>query len=281
MSRLGVSATGSNLMNEQRSPVPPIRLSRLCWIGFTTFIIRSYEDIARYFFLTIAPSAVTTALYFVVFGMLIGQRVGSIGGIAYKEYIAPGLIVMPIIANSYSHASLSFCIAKIHKLLDEHLISPLPSWMIVVSYVAGGSIRGILVGVSVGVIVLLFAHTSVQHFLTMIGALLLTSLVSSLAGFINGVFAKTFDQANWIPSFVVTPLTYLGGVFYSVSLLPTWAQNLSRANPIFYMVNLVRYSMLGVSDVHVGLAVTIILLAAVAMFAVATTLMARGTGIRE
>jgi ABC-2 type transport system permease protein len=268
-------------MNGRRPPVPAIRVRRLCWIGFTTFVIRSYEDIVRYFFMTIAPSAVTTALYFVVFGTLIGQRVGSIGGFAYKEYIAPGLIVMPVIANSYSQASLSFVIAKIHKLIDEHLVSPLPSWMIVVSYVTGGSIRGILVGVSVGVVVLLFAHVPVQHFLPMMGALLLTSFVASLAGFINGVFAQTFDQASWVPSFVLTPLTYLGGVFYSLSQLPTWAQRLSHANPVFYVVNLFRYSMLGVSDVHIGIAVSIMLFGAVTLFAAAATLMKHGTGIRE
>jgi ABC-2 type transport system permease protein len=153
--------------------------------------------------------------------------------------------------------------------------------MIVVSYVAGGSLRGILVGVSVGVVVLLFAHSSVEHFLPMIGALLLTSLIAALAGLINGVFAKTFDQATWISSLVLTPLTYLGGVFYSVSLLPGWAQELSRANPIFYLVNLFRFCMLGVSDVHVGIAVSIILGAAVVMFVVATTLMKRGIGIKD
>jgi ABC-2 type transport system permease protein len=129
--------------------------------------------------------------------------------------------------------------------------------------------------------VALFAHVSVQHFLPMLGALLLTSLVASLAGFINGVFAKTFDEANWVPAFVLTPLTYLGGVFYSLSLLPTWAQTLSRANPILYMVNLFRYSMLGVSDVDIGISVAIMLFGAVSMFTVAATLMGRGTGIRE
>jgi ABC-2 type transport system permease protein len=231
--------------------------------------------------MTVAPSAVTTALYFVVFGMLIGPRIGNIGDFTYQEYIAPGLIAMPIIANSYGQASLSFFTAKMHRLLDEHLVSPQPSWMIVVSYVAGGSLRGILVGVSVGVIVLLLAHPSVEHFLPMIGALLLTSLVSSLAGLINGVFAKTFDQATLISSFVLTPLTYLGGVFYSLSLLPAWAQDLSRANPIFYLVNLFRYGMLGISDVHVGIAVSITLVAALAMFVIAAFLIRRGIGFRE
>lgn len=264
-----------------RRPTDTPGSSRLRWIGFTTFVVRSYEDIVRYFYMTVAPSVVTTALYFIVFGILIGPSIGSIGGFTYKEYIAPGLIAMPIIANAYSQASLSFFTAKMHRLLDEHLVSPQPSWMIVVSYVAGGSLRGILVGASVSVVVLLFAQMSVEHFLPMIGALLLTALVSSLAGLINGVFAKTFDQATWISSLVLTPLTYLGGVFYSVSLLPAWAQEVSRANPIFYLVNLFRFCMLGVSDVHVGIAVSVISVAAVAMFFLAATLMKRGVGIRE
>lgn len=265
----------------QRSTVPAIRLGRLCWLGFTTFIVRAYQDIVRYFFMTVAPSAVMTVLYFIVFGVLIGDRIGSVGGFDYKQYIAPGLIMMPIIESSYSHAALSFFTAKFHKLLDEHLISPLPSWMIVISYVAGGAIRGILVGVVVGTIVLLFTQLRVQHFFLMLGALLLTALVSSLAGFTNAVFAKTFDQANWISSFVLTPLTFCGGVFYSLTLLPGWAQGLSLANPIFYMVNLFRHSMLGVSDIHVGIAVSIMLFAAVALFTVAAVLMERGIGIRD
>jgi len=268
-------------MDARCSAVSPIRLSRLCWIGFTTFILRSYEDIIRYFLMTIAPSAVTTALYLIVFGELIGQRIGSVSGVSYEEYIAPGLILMPTIANSYSQAALSFFTAKLHRSIDEHLVSPLPSWMIVVSYMAGGAIRGILVGVLVAGVVLLFAHTYVQHFLVMIGALLLTSLLFSLAGFINGVFARTFDQANWFSSFVLTPLTYCGGVFYSLSILPPWAQRLSLANPVFYTVNLFRYSMLGISDVHVGVAASTMLLSGVALFVVAATLMKRGTGIRE
>jgi ABC-2 type transport system permease protein len=268
-------------MNARRSAAPAIRFGRLCWIGFTTFIVRAYEDIVRYFIMTIAPPAVTTALYFIVFGILIGQRIGSIGGFHYKQYIAPGLILVPIITSSYCQAGFSFVVAKIHRILDEHLVSPQPSWMIVVSYVAGGSIRGILVGMVVGVVALLFTHTYVQHVFVALGALLLTSLVSSLAGFVNAVFAKTLDQVNWVPSFVLTPLTYFGGVFYSLSLLPAWAQKLSLANPIFYMVNLFRYSMLGISDMHVGISVLVMLFVALAMFAVAATLIQRGTGIRE
>jgi ABC-2 type transport system permease protein len=268
-------------MNAVRSAVPSVRLFRLWWIGFTTFVFRAYRDIVRYSILTIAPSAITTALYFIVFGELVGRRIGSMGSVEYKQYIAPGLIMMPVIANSYSQAALSFFTAKFHRLIDEHLVSPLPAWLIVLSYAAGGLIRGILVGVAVGAVALLFTHTQVQHPLLMIGALLLATLVSSLAGFVTAVFAKSFDQINAVLSFVLTPLVYCSGVFYSIAVLPAWAQALSRANPIFYMVELFRFSMLGVSDVHAGIAVSFMLFASLALFVVAAKLIERGIGIRE
>jgi ABC-2 type transport system permease protein len=271
----------SSLMDAHRSATPSAPLGRLCWIGFTTFIIRAYQDIVSNFILTIAPPAITTALYFIVFGTLIGQRIGSIDGLLYEQYIVPGLVVLPIITSSYSQAGLAFVVAKMYRQIDEHLVSPQPSWMIVVSYVAGGSLRGIMVGLTAGIVALLFTRTHLQHAFMTMGALLLISLVSSFAGFLNGLFAKTLDQVNWVPSFVLTPLIYLGGVFYSVSLLPAWAQKLSLANPIFYMVNLFRYSMFGISDVPLGIPVLVMCFAALALLAIAATLMDRGVGIRE
>lgn len=268
-------------MNVHCAAAPGAPPARVCRVGFTTFIVRAYQDIVRYFFLTIAPPAVTTVLYFVVFGALIGHRIGGVGGFSYLQYIAPGLIILPIIMGSYSQAGLSFVVAKIHRIIEEHLVSPQPAWMIVVSYVTGGLIRGILVGTAAAIVTLLFTGVHVQHVFTTVGALLLTALVSSLAGFINGVFAKTLDQVSWVPSLVLTPLTYLGGVFYSLSLLPPWAQNLSLADPISYMVDLFRYGMLGVSEMQVGISVLAMLLAAVAMFGVAVALMQRGVGIRD
>jgi ABC-2 type transport system permease protein len=254
---------------------------RLWWIGFTTFVRRAYQDIVRYFILTVAPPAVTTALYFVVFGELMGRRIGSMGGVEYEQYIAPGLIIMPVIANSYSQAALSFLTAKFHKLLDEHLVSPQPAWMIVASYAAGGLIRGTLVGVTVGAVALLFIHVRIQHFPLMLCALLSASLVSSLAGFINAVFAKSFEQINWVLSFALSPLIYCGGIFYPVALLPGWARALSLANPVFYMVDSFRYGMLGISDMHAGVAVSIMLSASVGLFLLAAALMEHGIGIRE
>jgi ABC-2 type transport system permease protein len=271
----------SNLIDARRVAAPGIPLGRVRRVGFTTFIFRAYEDIVRYFFLTIAPPAVTTTLYLAVFGGLIGRRIGSVGGLHYMQYIAPGLIILPVIMGSYSQAGLSFVVAKIHRIIDEYLVSPQPGWMIVVSYVTGGSIRGILVGAAVAVVVLLITGVHVEHVFMTAGVLLLTSVVAALAGFINGVFASTLDQVSWVPSLLLAPLTYLGGVFYSLSLLPAWAQRLSRADPILYMVDSFRYGMLGVSEVRVGVSVLAMLLAAVALFGVAVTLMQRGVGIRD
>lgn len=271
----------SDPMDTDRSAAPNPRLARLCWIGFTTYLIRSYRDVVDNFVMTIAPPAVTTALYFVVFGTLMGRRIGSMNGLQYEQYIAPGLILLPIITGSYGQAGLGLVVAKLHRHIDEQLVSPQPSWMLVINYVAGGLLRGIIVGVVASIITLLFTRAHVRHVPMVIGVLLLVSLISSLAGFLNGVFATTLDQVTWVPLFVLTPLTYLGGVFYSVSLLPAWAQKLSLADPIFYMVDLFRYSMFGVPDVHSDISVFVMLASAFAMFAAATALMVRGVGIRE
>ena len=230
---------------------------------------------------TIAPPAVTTALYCVVFGKLIGQHIGDVNGLTYAQYIAPGLLMLPIIAGSYLQAGLAFVVAKTYRQIDEQLVSPQPSWMIVVNYVSGGALRGMIVGIVAGIVTLLFTHTSTQHVFMTIAVLLLVSFVSSLAGFMNGVFANSLEQVTWVSSFVLTPLTYLSGVFYSVSMLPPWAQRLSLVDPVFYMVNLLRYSMLGTSDEHLGVSLFVMLFAAFAMFAIAAILIERGFGIRD
>jgi ABC-2 type transport system permease protein len=227
------------------------------------------------------PSAVTATLYFVIFGSLIGRRVGTMGGVDYMQYIAPGLIMMSVITNSYANVVSSFFGAKFGKHLEEMLVSPLPSWIIVTGYAAGGLVRGLLVGVAVTAVSLAFAHLHVHHILIIVAAVVLTSLTFALGGFLNALFAKNFDQVNFIPVFVLTPLTYFGGVFYSVSLLPGWALKLSYANPILYMVNAFRYGFLGTSDVNVGMAFALMIVAVLVMFATAVFLMDRGAGTRE
>jgi ABC-2 type transport system permease protein len=260
---------------------PPIDLRVVRWIGFKTIIIREYGRIVRIWGQTIVPSAVTALLYFVIFGSLIGRRVGQMGGFDYMLYIAPGLIMMAVITNSYANVVSSFFGAKFGKHVEELLVSPLPNWIIVAGYVCGGLVRGLFVGAVVTIVSLFFTQLAIHHVFAIVAAVVLTSIVFALGGFINAVFAKNFDQVNWIPTFVLAPLTYFGGVFYSVSLLPEWAQRLSLANPILYMVNAFRYGFLGVSDVDVRLAFAIMVLSAVVLFAVALYLMNRGTGMRE
>ena len=259
----------------------PMRLGRVRWIGYKTIVQREYQRIVRIWTQTILPSAVTQALYFAIFGGLLGSRVGPMAGFGYMQYIAPGLIMMAININSYSNVVSSFYGAKWGKHVEELLVSPLPSWLIVSGYVTGGLVRGLLVGLAVTGVSLLFTHLHVHHPLIIAGAAILTSMTFALGGFLNALFARNFDQVNIVPTFVLTPLNYFGGVFYSVALLPHWAQAISYFNPILYMINAFRYGFLGVSDVSIGVAFAIMGGAAVALFVVAIVLMERGSGIRE
>jgi ABC-2 type transport system permease protein len=258
-----------------------INLNAVRWVGFKTIVIREYGRIIRIWGQTLVPSAVTSALYFVIFGSLIGQRVGNMDGFSYPQYIAPGLIMMSVITNSYANVVSSFFGAKFGKHIEELLVSPLPNWLIVSGYVTGGVMRGLMVGAVVTVVSVLFTHLHIHNIGMIFAAVLLTSIVFSLGGFINAVLAKNFDQVNWVPSFVLTPLTYLGGIFYSVSLLPEWAQKVSLANPILYMVNAFRHGFLGRSDVDVGLAFAIMIVAALVLFGAALTMLNKGMGVRE
>jgi ABC-2 type transport system permease protein len=251
------------------------------WIGFKTILIREFGRIVRIWGQTVVPPAVTAVLYFIIFGNLIGKRVGEVGGYDYMQFIAPGLIMMAVITNSYGNVVASFFGAKFGKHIEEMLVSPMPNWLIVCGYVAGGITRGVLVGAVVTVVAMFFTHLALAHVFATIAAVLLTSIVFSLGGFINAVFAKNFDQISWFPTFVLTPLTYLGGVFYSISMLPGWARAASHLNPILYMVSAFRYGFLDTSDVDLRLAFAIMIAAAVLMFALAVTFMNRGTGIRE
>jgi ABC-2 type transport system permease protein len=251
------------------------------WIGFKTIIIREFGRITRIWGQTIVPPAVTATLYFIIFGSLIGKRVGQVGGYDYMQFIAPGLIMMTVIQNSYGNVVSSFFGAKFGKHIEELLVSPMPNWLIVLGYVMGGVLRGVLVGSVVTVVALFFTHLAVAHVLAIVSAVLLTSFVFALGGFVNALFAKNFDHISWFPTFVLTPLTYLGGVFYSVTMLPGWAHMVSHANPILYMVSAFRYGFLGISDVDLRVAYAIMLIAAAAMFSLAVGLLNRGTGIRD
>jgi len=268
-------------MSTQALPLSAIRAT-----GFRTIIIREFGRIIRIWGQTLVPSAVTTTLYFVIFGSLVGRRIGVMGGHDYIAYIAPGLIMMAVITNSYGNVVSSFFGAKFGKHIEELLVSPLPNWVIIAGYVCGGLLRGLMVGLVVTVVALIFTwlhshHLQVHNIFVILGAAVLTSVVFSLAGMINAVFAKNFDHVNWIPTFVLTPLTYFGGVFYSVDLLPQWAQTISMANPILHMVNAFRYGFLGTSDVSVPVAFAIMVGCAVVLYVWVLTLLNRGSGIRD
>ena len=251
------------------------------WVGFRTIVIREFSRIMRIWGQTLVPPAITATLYFIIFGSLIGRRIGDMGGFGYMQYIAPGLIMMSVITNSYGNVVSSFFGAKFGRHIEELLVAPLPNWLIVSGYITGGVVRGLLVGLVVTLIALFFTRLHVEHPVIVVGAVLLTAVVFSLMGFVNAVFAKNFDQITFVPTFILTPLTYLGGVFYSIAMLPEWAQHLSRANPILYMVNAFRHGFLGQSDVSVGVSFLIMVLATAALFGACVWLMERGTGTRE
>ena len=255
--------------------------ARTDWIGFRTIVLREFGRIMRIWGQTLLPPGVTATLYFIIFGSLIGRRIGLMGGYDYMQYIAPGVIMMSVITNSYGNVVSSFFGARFGKHIEEILVSPLPNELIVAGYVAGGIVRGLLVGGVVTAVSLCFTHLHVSHIGLTVAAVLLTAIVFSLGGFINAVFAKNFDHISWFPTFILTPLTYLGGVFYSITLLPPWAQAASHANPILYMVNGFRYGFLGVSDVDVRLSFVIMGAFAAGLYALAVWLLRKGVGVRE
>jgi len=251
------------------------------WVGYQTIVRKEITRILRIWGQTIVPPAITMTLYFIIFGQLIGRRIGEMDGFTYMQYIVPGLIIMSVITNSYGNMVSSFFGAKFGKHIEELLISPLPNWVILAGYVTGAVTRGMMVGGVVMVVSLLFTRIHVQHPLVMLTVLLLTAIVFALAGMINAIFAQKFDDIAIIPTFVLAPMTYLGGVFYSISLLPAFWQKVSVVNPILYMVNGFRYGMLGVSDVSLVQTYGVILIAGVLLFTWSLILLHRGTGLRS
>ncbi len=251
------------------------------YIAFKTIVIKEILRFSRIWMQTILPPMITTGLYFIIFGNLIGSQIGDMDGYSYMDYIVPGLILMAIITNSYSNVVSSFFSAKYQNHIQEMLVTPLPNYVILWGFVAGGVARGLIVGVAVTLVALFFSDLNIAHYGITIGIAILTAILFSLAGIINGIYANSFDDISIIPTFILTPLTYLGGIFYSISMLPEFWQNVSMANPILYMVNGFRYGILGSSDITPLVSFALIGVFIVLLYLYALRLLKQGHGTRS
>lgn len=249
-------------------------------IALNTIVTKEFMRFIRIWIQTIIPPVITVALYFIIFGQLIGSQIGDIDGYRYMDYIVPGLILMSVITNSYSNVVSSFFSAKFQRSIEEMIVAPVPNHIILVGYVSGGVARGIIVGLAVMVVSMFFSDFQIHSIGITLAVFILTSILFSLTGFINAVYAKSFDDISIIPTFVLTPLTYLGGIFYSIKMLPEFWQDVSLVNPILYMINAFRYGLLGVSDIDVTKAFIIILVFIAILFAFSLNLLNRGVGIK-
>lgn len=251
------------------------------YVAYSTIVYKEISRFMRIWVQTLLPPAVSMTLYFVIFGSLIGPRIGEMGGFSYMQFIAPGIIMMSIINNSYANVVSSFFGAKFQKHIEEMLVAPIPNIVILAGFLTGGVARGLLVGFVVTLVALFFTKLQVHSYAIVIVTVLLTSILFSLGGFINAIYARKFDDISIIPTFVLTPMIYLGGVFYSINLLPEFWQTVSSFNPILYMVNAFRYGMLGVSDIDITHAFMIIGLFIVVMGAFSMYLLNKGVGIKN
>ncbi|MDH5446088.1 MAG: ABC transporter permease [Gammaproteobacteria bacterium] len=251
------------------------------YIALNVILVKEIRRFIRIWVQTILPAVITMSLYFVIFGNLIGSQLNDIHGFKYIDYIVPGIILMAIINNSYANVVSSFFSAKFQRHVEELLVSPMPNYLIIIGYVSGGVARGLIVGLAVTVVATFFIQIPFANIPVTLLAVVLTSVLFSLGGFINAVYAKSFDDISIIPTFVLTPLTYLGGIFYSVDMLPGFWQSVSLVNPILYMINAARYGMLGVSDINIDIALGMIILFVILLFLLALYLLNKGVGIRS
>lgn len=251
------------------------------YVAFTTILTKEILRFMRIWVQTVVPAAITTGLYFIIFGKMIGSQLADIAGVSYMQYIVPGIILMAVINNSYANVVSSFYGAKFQRHIEEMLVSPMPNYLIVLGHMAGGVARGLVVGSVVAMISFIFSEPQVHNLLVTIYVVVMTSVLFALGGFINAIFANSFDDISIIPTFVLTPLTYLGGIFYSIEMLPEFWQTVSLINPILYMINAMRYGMLGVSDIDITTAMLIILVFVVVLYMFCLYLLRRGIGIRN
>ena len=251
----------------------------LYWVALKTIWRKEITRFMRIWVQTLIPPVITMSLYFIIFGNLIGNRIGEMGGVGYMQFIVPGLIMMSVITNSYANVSSSFFGAKFQKSIEELLVAPVPTHVIIAGFVGGGVARGVLVGILVTLVSLFFVPLQIHSWFMIIATLLMTSILFSLAGLLNALFAKSFDDISIIPTFVLTPLTYLGGVFYSLTLLPAFWQAVSKLNPIVYMISGFRYGFLGISDVSLTTTLGVLSLFIAVFYLLTWRLIEKGCGL--
>ena len=254
------------------------------WVSFYTMIRKDVVRMFRIWVQTFLPSAITSSLYFLVFGTVLGSRIGDMQGVDYMTFVVPGLVMLAIVTTSYANTSFTFFASKFFaKNIEEILVSPTPPWLMIAGFVGGGVVRGVITGALVLLVSLFFTglSLSIHNLLIILGFAVLTCLVFALAGLVNGIYAKTIDGINIVPTFVLTPLVYLGGIFYSVHTLPEWWQAITYANPLFYLINGFRYGFLGFSDVSLSLAVGILVAMVAALIAINWYLIRTGLGLKQ
>ena len=254
---------------------------RANWVALQTIVSRETRRFTRIWPQTLLPPGITMVLYFVIFGNLIGRQVGEMDGFSYMEYIVPGLIMMSVITNAYSNVVSSFFSSKFQRSVEELLVSPVSPHVILIGYVTGGVLRGLAVALIVTLLSLFFTHLQVHHLGITILVIVLTATIFAMGGFINAVYARNFDDVSIVPTFVLTPLTYLGGVFYSIHMLSPFWQTVSLANPILHMVNAFRYGILGVSDLNIGVAIGLMLITTASLYLFCIRLLVSGRGMRQ
>lgn len=251
------------------------------YIAFKAILTKEVLRFMRIWIQTVLPPAITTALYFIIFGKLIGEQIGEMDGYRYIDFIVPGLILMSVITNSYANVVSSFYSSKFQRHVEELLISPVPNAVILAGYVGGGVARGIVVGVTVTIVSMFFSDWQIYSYSITLLVFVLTSILFAMAGFINAIYANSFDDISIVPTFVLTPLTYLGGVFYSISMLSEFWQNMTMINPVFYMINAFRYGLLGSSDIPLAMAFSIIIGFILVLGAFSLWLLKKGVGIKN
>jgi ABC-2 type transport system permease protein len=256
-------------------------------IGLQTIVIKEVTRLIRIWPQTIVPPVMTTTLYYIIFGKIIGSRVGAMGGVPYMQFIVPGLVMMSVINNSYANVVSSFFSSKFQRNVEEMLVSPMSSSVILLGYMSGGIVRALLVGCMVLIVSMFFVDTlSIYSIPITIAVAMLTAALFSIGGFINAMLARKFDDVAIIPTFVLTPMTYLGGVFYSITLLPQPWEAVSRLNPIVYMVSVFRYGILkdrlspDMIDINIEIAFGAIALFLVGLFSLTLWMLNRGMGLR-